>query len=85
MCRGSWNSGDRPAEKDGKLKKGDCAISVLKLCKYAFRKWVSKMSTNLQINGVDVEGARHDQVLVAMLTAGLEHFVPLVVERESCC
>ena len=34
-----------------------------------------------QINGVDVEGARHDQV-VAMLT-GLERFVRLVVERES--
>lgn len=38
-------------------------------------------STGNQINGVDVEGARHDQV-VAMLT-GLERFVRLVVERES--
>jgi len=35
----------------------------------------------VSINGVDVEGARHDQV-VAMLT-GLERFVRLVVERES--
>ncbi|XP_046647495.1 protein lap4-like isoform X3 [Daphnia pulicaria] len=35
----------------------------------------------ISINGVDVEGARHDQV-VAMLT-GLERFVRLVVERES--
>ncbi|XP_032781897.2 protein lap4 isoform X5 [Daphnia magna] len=35
----------------------------------------------ISINGVDVEGARQDQV-VAMLT-GLERFVRLVVERES--
>lgn len=33
-----------------------------------------------QINGVDMEGARHDQA-VSMLT-GLERFVRLVVERE---
>ena len=34
----------------------------------------------LQINGVDMEGARHDQA-VSMLT-GLERYVRLVVERE---
>lgn len=36
--------------------------------------------SSLQINGVDMEGARHDQA-VSMLT-GLERFVRLVVERE---
>ncbi|CAL4058825.1 unnamed protein product, partial [Meganyctiphanes norvegica] len=35
----------------------------------------------ISINGVDLEGARHDQV-VAMLT-GLERFVRLVVQRET--
>lgn len=35
----------------------------------------------LSINGVDVEGARHDQV-VGMLT-GLERFVRLVIQREG--
>jgi protein scribble len=35
----------------------------------------------LSINGVDVEGLRHDQV-VAMLT-GLERFVRLVIQREG--
>lgn len=35
----------------------------------------------LSINGVDVEGARHDQV-ISMLT-GLERYVRLVVQREQ--
>lgn len=39
------------------------------------------MQIMLQINGVDVQGARHDQA-VSMLK-GLERFVRLVVERET--
>jgi protein scribble len=73
-----------PAEKDGKLKIGDHVISVsqnLHFIVYFRLNYPLPFFFKFQINGVDVEGARHDQV-VAMLT-GLERFVRLVVERES--
>ncbi|CAG2054324.1 unnamed protein product, partial [Timema podura] len=82
------------AEKDGKLQVGDRVVSVT--CSLLFSVVVPPLRAiaalqyetqcvcvfvSLQINGVDMSGARHDQA-VSMLT-GLERFVRLVVEREE--
>nr|CAD7392304.1 unnamed protein product [Timema cristinae] len=82
------------AEKDGKLQVGDRVVSSA--CSLLFSVVVPPLRAivalqyetqcvcvfvSLQINGVDMSGARHDQA-VSMLT-GLERFVRLVVEREE--